>query len=107
MRKIFLLAAGVLAACAEEQSSAPIYESVAAERASISVTVGSSGLVEPLATVEVKSKASGEVLQLLVETGDFVEEGAMLVLIDPRTVRNRRRRGGRSPYRKWSARSAC
>jgi HlyD family secretion protein len=51
--------------------------------------VGSSGVVEPLATIEVKSKASGEVLELFVETGDSVEEGALLVHIDPRTVRNR------------------
>jgi len=51
--------------------------------------VSSAGIVEPLATVEVKSKASGEVLDLLVETGDKVEEGALMVMIDPRTVRNR------------------
>jgi len=79
----------LLAACAEEQSSAPIYDSAAVERGSISVSVGSSGVVEPLAIVEVKSKASGEVLEVLVETGDTVEQGALLVNIDPRTVRNR------------------
>ena len=89
MRKTALLAVVILAACAEEQSTAPIYDSAAVERASISVSVGSSGVVEPLATVEVKSKASGEILELFVETGDYVEEGALLVHIDPRTVRNR------------------
>ncbi len=89
MRKAALLAVVILAACAEEQSTAPIYDSAAVERASISVSVGSSGVVEPLATVEVKSKASGEILDLFVETGDYVEEGALLVHIDPRTVRNR------------------
>ncbi len=89
MRKTALLAVMILAACAEEQSTAPIYDSATVERASISVSVGSSGVVEPLATVEVKSKASGEVLELFVETGDSVEEGALLVHIDPRTVRNR------------------
>ena len=89
MRKTALLAVVVLAACAEDQSTAPIYNSATVERASISVSVGSSGVVEPLATVEVKSKASGEILELFVETGDYVEEGALLVHIDPRTVRNR------------------
>jgi len=79
----------VLAACAEEDSSAPIYDSAAVEYHSISVSVGSSGVVEPLATVEVKSKASGEVLELLVATGDYVDQGALMVRIDPRTVRNR------------------
>ena len=51
--------------------------------------MSSAGIVEPLATVEVKSKASGEVLDLFVATGDKVEEGALMVTIDPRTVRNR------------------
>lgn len=89
MRKTVFLLAAMLAACADEQSQAPIYNSAAAERASISVSVGSSGVVEPLAIVEVKSKASGEVLELFVETGDYVDEGTLLVHIDPRTVRNR------------------
>ncbi|NIA26707.1 MAG: efflux RND transporter periplasmic adaptor subunit [Desulfobulbaceae bacterium] len=84
-----LLPVILVVACAEEQSSAPTYTSEAVERHSISVSVGSSGVVEPLATVQVKSKASGEVLELLVETGDRVEEGALLVNIDPRIVRNR------------------
>jgi HlyD family secretion protein len=35
----------------------------------------------------VKSRASGEVLRVLVETGDDVEQGALLVEIDPRDVR--------------------
>ena len=89
MRKTVFLVVAILAACAEEQSTALIYDSAAVERASISVSVGSSGVVEPLATVEVKSKASGEVLELFVETGDYVEEGTLLVHIDPRTVNNR------------------
>lgn len=86
---LLLAALGALAACAEEESTAPLYESAAVQRGDISVMVGSAGIVEPLATVEVKSKASGEVLELLVETGDYVEAGALLVRIDPRTVRNR------------------
>lgn len=89
MRQTALLAIVFLADCTQDQSTAPIYNTAAVERASISVFVSSSGVVEPLATVEVKSKASGEVLQLFVETGDYVEEGALLVHIDPRTVRNR------------------
>jgi HlyD family secretion protein len=90
MKKIRMLIPMILvAACAEEEVTSPTYSTAAVERASISVSVGSSGAVEPLATVEVKSKASGEVLELLVETGDYVEQGALMVRIDPRTVRNR------------------
>lgn len=90
MNKSYLLAALLLlGACAEEEISTPIYDTAAVERGSLEVTVGSAGVVEPLASVEVKSQASGEVLELLVETGDFVSAGDLMVRIDPRTVRNR------------------
>lgn len=83
------LALVLLAGCAEPEETAPIYEVAGVSRADISVSVGSAGVVEPLASVEVKSKASGEVLELHVETGDSVTAGDLLVRIDPRTVRNR------------------
>jgi HlyD family secretion protein len=83
------LSALLLLACADEQSDAPLYGTAKVERRSIEVSVDSSGVVEPLAAVEVKSKASGEVLELLVDIGDYVDEGALLVRIDPRTVSNR------------------
>lgn len=78
----------LLVSCADDTTDAPLYESAKVERRSIEVSVGSSGIVEPLATVEVKSKASGEVLELHVDVGDYAENGALLVRIDPRTVRN-------------------
>ena len=76
-------------ACAEEEVTGPVYDTAGVERRTIEVAVSSAGIVEPLATIEVKSKASGEVLELLVETGDVVEQGSLMVNIDPRTVRNR------------------
>jgi HlyD family secretion protein len=87
--RLIVLSALLLSACVSEESDAPIYSTASVERRSIEVSVESSGVVEPLAVVEVKSKASGEVLELLVDIGDYVEEGALLVRIDPRTVRNR------------------
>lgn len=90
MKRAWLpLLALFLFGCAEEQPLVPSYNTASLERASINVSVGSTGIVEPLAIVEVKSKASGEILELLVETGDLVDEGDLLVHIDPRTVRNR------------------
>lgn len=82
-----ILAAGI-AACAEEPDAGPMYESATADRRTIEVSVSSAGVVEPLATVEVKSKASGEVLDVLVEVGDHVERDTLMVRIDPRIVRN-------------------
>ena len=87
--KVLAIAALSFIACAEDQEDLVLYESSDVERRSIEVSVDSSGIVEPLATVEVKSKASGEVLELLIEVGDYVDQGELLVRIDPRTVRNR------------------
>jgi HlyD family secretion protein len=75
--------------CTEEEIAGPVYDTAGVERRTIEVAVSSAGIVEPLATIEVKSKASGEVLELLVETGDRVEQDELMVRIDPRTVRNR------------------
>ena len=66
-----------------------MFDTAEVSRADIEVGVSSAGVVEPLTTVEVKSKASGEVLKLLVATGDYVEQGTLIVHIDPRTVQNR------------------
>jgi len=79
----------LVGSCGEPMTGATVYETAEVTRDTLEVSVGSSGIVEPLASVEVKSKASGEVLELLVDTGDYVEEGQLMVRIDPRTVRNR------------------
>lgn len=90
MRKnLFILVTLVVAGCGEDVDIGPIFDTASVRQATIEVNVSSAGIVEPLATVEVKSKASGEVLELFVETGDFVEEGTLMVHIDPRTVQNR------------------
>lgn len=79
----------LLVACAEQEDMTFVYDTAGIERRTLEVAVSSAGIVEPLATVEVKSKASGEVLDIQVETGDLVEEGTLMVSIDPRIVRNR------------------
>lgn len=47
------------------------------------------GTVEPVREVEVKSKASGEVLRLHHDIGSVVTRGTLLAEIDPRDVQNR------------------
>ncbi|MBN1204723.1 MAG: efflux RND transporter periplasmic adaptor subunit [Myxococcaceae bacterium] len=59
-----------------------------AKRMDLEIAAEASGLLEPIRVVEVKSKASGEVLRVLVETGQQVEQGALLTEIDPRDVQN-------------------
>lgn len=81
-------AALLLTACGDGASPAPSWESATVTRGDLAVTVEASGTIEPVAAVEVKSKASGEILDLGAEIGDTVEAGRLLVRIDPRTPKN-------------------
>lgn len=78
----------VVGACAKE---APLitYESVPVTQRSIVVAVRAAGSVLPDTIVEVKSKASGEILEMQVETGQVVQRGQLLVRVDQRVPRNR------------------
>jgi len=66
----------------------PLYDSETVDVVDIQVSVEASGVIEPVRTVEVKSKASGEILNVYAETGDVVEAGSLLVEVDKRTPRN-------------------
>jgi HlyD family secretion protein len=77
----------LLGACKKDEP-APLYEPVAVERRDIVVSAEAAGTVEPILVVEVKSKASGEILELRGETGDIVSQGDLLVRVDPRDPNN-------------------
>jgi HlyD family secretion protein len=76
-----LLAA--LAACQPAESEDPL-RLVEVARRDVVVTATAAGVVEPITTVEVKSQASGVIVDVLVVAGDPVTEGLMLVRVDPR-----------------------
>ena len=78
----------ILAAACKKNAAPVTYQSLPVERRDIIVSAQASGAIQPDTTVEVKSKASGEVLQLNAETGQVVKRGALLVRIDPRNARN-------------------
>jgi len=69
-------------------SVAPLYDAAQVETRNIEVTVDASGAIEPESLVEVKSKASGEVLAVHAEIGDVVQKNALLIEIDKRTPKN-------------------
>lgn len=81
-----LVLVAALACRAEEP--APLYEPVAVTRRDIVVAASAAGAIEPVLTVDVKSLASGEILEMLVETGDDVRAGQLLLRVDPRQPRN-------------------
>ncbi|HUL81309.1 MAG TPA: efflux RND transporter periplasmic adaptor subunit [Gammaproteobacteria bacterium] len=70
------------------ESVAPLYDSAPVENRNIEVTVDAAGVIEAESLVEVKSKASGEVLAVHAEIGDIVQKSTLLIEIDKRTPRN-------------------
>jgi HlyD family secretion protein len=60
----------------------------AAQRRDIVVTIEATGVVEPVDLVEVKSKASGQILEMPVQVGSVVREGDLLAQIDKVDVQN-------------------
>ena len=72
----------------QEDESAVAIQTVAAEVRDMRITAEATGEIEPIRKVEVKSKASGEILELYVDSGDEVEPGSLLARVDPRDVRN-------------------
>ena len=82
-----LLSSLVVAACGEPPRP-QVYQAVPVERRDIVVSARAAGTIEPYVTVEVKSKAAGEILEISVETGERVERGTLIVRIDQRLPRN-------------------
>lgn len=90
-KKTWLLAlvAGAVAACSSgEAVEAPTVATTAPTRGDLRITVEATGTVEPIRELEVKSKASGEIIRLHVDVGDEVTPGTLLAEVDPRDVRN-------------------
>ena len=84
-----VLALGAWGCRQTEAEEATTLQMVAAERGDLRITAEATGQIEPIRKVEVKSKASGEVLRLHVDVGDAVAPGALLAEVDPRDVKNR------------------
>lgn len=85
---IGLTAAALAMAACRHTAPAPLYRKVPVERRDIVVTATASGVIQPILTLSVKSKASGEILDEPVQTGDEVRKGQLLARIDPRIPQN-------------------
>ena len=73
----------------EAAEAASSVETVEVVRGNLLISAEATGTVEPIREVEVKSKASGEILRLHADIGDEVRPGQILADIDPRDVQNR------------------
>ncbi|MDZ7360599.1 MAG: efflux RND transporter periplasmic adaptor subunit [candidate division KSB1 bacterium] len=60
----------------------------AIKRGNLAAMVSATGKVEPIKKVEVKSKASGQIMTMPVEEGDRVKRGDLIARIDETDLRN-------------------
>ncbi|MDH5591017.1 MAG: efflux RND transporter periplasmic adaptor subunit [Gemmatimonadota bacterium] len=72
----------------EAAEETPRVQTAEVTRGDLTITAEATGTIEPVRSVEVKSKASGEILRLHADVGDVVAPGALLATVDPRDVRN-------------------
>ena len=79
----------VVATAGKKEEPAPVYEAVAIGKRDIIVTAQAAGAINPDTIVDVKSRASGEITDLAVETGQLVRRGALLARVDRRVPQNR------------------
>jgi len=61
----------------------PAGPSVEVQKGNLVETAAASGKIEPEVQVEVKSRGSGQVIEMLVNEGDEVKSGQLLVRLDP------------------------
>lgn len=73
-------------ACRREKEQAPLIETATVTRRTIVSEATASGQVEPINVIEVKSKSSGQITEMTVETGSLVRKGQLLIQLDPRDV---------------------
>ena len=87
MSRYSVLALVLLASC-DKPVPPRVYQAVAVERRDIVVSAQASGSMQPDTTVEVKSQASGGILQIKVETGQLVQRVQTMVHMHPRITTN-------------------
>jgi HlyD family secretion protein len=85
LRLVLLLAA---AGCGGKKDKGFAVQTAAITRRTIVVDAQATGVIEPINIVEVKSKASGLITKMTVETGSRVKPGDVLVQVDTRDVQN-------------------
>src|SRR5205814_928252 len=90
VKRTFALALAIFGtvACSANKNNAPFVQTALVTRRTIVIDAEATGAVEPINVVEVKSKASGLITKMTVETGTLVKPGDLLVQIDTRDVQN-------------------
>ena len=72
----------------ESNKTEQFYKKQDTQTQKLELSIEASGIIEAISSVEIKSKASGEILFLGAEVGDFIDKGFVLGQIDQRTPTN-------------------
>jgi len=63
------------------------FKEVIVERGTFQIIVMANGVVKSIDRIEIKSKASGEIVELPVEEGDFISQGDLIARLDQKDER--------------------
>ena len=87
---LILISVVVIASCGRPEAEAPAvyYKKQEVTAETLEVSIEASGIIEAISSIEIKSKASGEVLFLGAEVGASVKKGSIIGQIDQRTPTN-------------------
>ena len=91
MKENFILSLSALfliVSCGDNNEEFDLFTIERAESRYLELIIDASGSVEAISSIEIKSKASGEILYLGAEVGDKVNKGDVLARIDQRTPSN-------------------
>ncbi len=72
----------------EAAPTAQITRVVKVTKGDLNLSVSATGVVQPINKVEIRSKASGQIIQLTFEEGKLVSKGDLLIALDQTTVKN-------------------
>ncbi len=77
-----------IGACTKAANPAAAIETAPVTQQDIIVNVEATGVIEPVDAVQVKSKASGQIVKMPVVVGSLVKAGDLLVQVDPRQMQS-------------------
>ena len=87
---LILISSVIITSCGRPEAEAPAvyYKKQEVTAETLEVSIEASGIIEAISSIEIKSKASGEILFLGAEVGDSVKKGSIIGQIDQRTPTN-------------------
>lgn len=77
-----------VASCSHNPRAAFSIDTAPAVNQDVVVNVEATGVIEPVAAVQIKSKASGQIVKMPVNVGSRVSPNELLVQVDPRQMQS-------------------